>query len=113
MKPVNTLVRSMAAAGGALIMSSVLSVAPAHAAATVDICKSADAMADGVYELALKSPRLYPTAADAAAAAKAAFTRRILAEHRGYTGDGKGASEWHDARSLCGKLKAAPTGPWV
>lgn len=113
MKCVPTLARTAALAAGAMILSTVFAVAPAHAVVTADICKQADTMADGVYDQALKSPHLYPTAADAAAAARAAYARRILAEHRGYSGDGRGVTDFPDAQSICRRLKAAPTGPWV
>jgi len=113
MKSVPTLARTAALAAGAMILCSGLTAAPAQAAATADICRQADTMADGVYDLALKSPHLYPTAADAAAAARAAYARRILGEHRGYTGDGRGVTDFHDAQSICRKLKVPPSGPWV
>lgn len=113
MKCVPTLARTAALAAGAMILSSALGAAPAQAAATADICNQADRMADGVYEMALKSPHLYPTPADAVAAARAAYARRILGEHRGYTGNGRGVSDFFDAQSICRKLKAPPTGPWV
>ncbi|MDP1738003.1 MAG: hypothetical protein Q8L23_11250 [Caulobacter sp.] len=114
MKSLPTLTGAAALAAGALILSGALAVAPAQAAVTADQCKQADVMADGVYEMALKNTRLYPTPKDAAAAAMAAYTRRILAEHRGYGGDGKGATEQHEAKSLCNRKGGfPPTGPWV
>jgi hypothetical protein len=103
----------MAVAAGALVMSSFLSVAPAQAAVSTRVCTAADAEADGVYDLALKSPHLYPTKADAAAAAKAAYTRRILGEHSGYNGNGRGPGEFDQARELCRKALAPPSGAWV
>ena len=113
MKSVPTLARTAALAAGALILASAFGAAPAQAAVTADQCKAADALADGVYEMALKSPRLYPTPADAAAAAKAAFTRQVLGNHNGYNGDGRGPAEQHRAQSLCRSLGAAGSGPWV
>lgn len=114
MKSVPTLAGAAALAAGALILSSVFGAAPAQAAVTAAQCQAADAMADGVYEMALKSPRLYPTPADAAAAAMAAYTRRILGEHRDYRGDGKGAAEQREAKGLCNRRGGFPaSGPWV
>lgn len=114
MKSVPTLAGAAALAAGALILSSVFAAAPAQAAVTAAQCEAADVMADGVYEMALKNPRLYPTRADAAAAAMAAYTRRVLAEHRNYNGDGKGLAEQSEAKGLCNRKGGfPPTGPWV
>ena len=113
MKSVPTQARTAALAASALILSSAFGAAPAQAAVTADQCTAADTLADGVYDMALKNPRLYPTAADAAAAAMAAYTRRVLAEDKGYSGDGKGPAEQHRAQSLCRRLSVPPSGPWV
>lgn len=68
-----------------------------------------------VRDLALKTPSLYPTAADAQAAGNAAFTRQIMAEDvpdrwaragKHYTGDGRDPDDFNYALELCRKLRA-------
>ncbi|MCF8504107.1 MAG: hypothetical protein K9G59_04270 [Caulobacter sp.] len=115
MKSVPTLAGAAALAAGALILASAIGAAPAQAAVTKAHCEAADAMADGVYELALKNvPRLYRTAADAAAAALAAYTRRVLSENGPYTEDGKDPADQNKAKGLCNRKGGfPPSGPWV
>lgn len=116
MKLTTTLVRSMAAAAGALVMASVLSAGSAQAAVTMDSCSKADDLADGVYAAALANPRLYPGPNDARDAARAAFTRRILSEAASgtpYRGDGKGPGEYRSAIGHCHAVAYSPSGPWV
>ncbi len=113
MKRVPTMARTAALAVGAVILSSTFVVAPAQAAVNARQCQQADALADGVYEMALKNPRLYPTPADAAAAAKAAYTRRVLGDDSGYGGDGRAPADQLTAVTLCKRLLVPPTGPWV
>ena len=88
---------------------------PSHAKVTAEICVSAQQTAIAVYEAALKNKSLYPTEADARAAAEAAFTRRIMAEDisdkwiragKEYTGDGRDREEYLYATELCRNLKA-------